>query len=198
MADSLLAAAPADARSVIDSLRERMGVAEVTREGEVTVARLGGLRLTFDRHGLLAVDTLSAESARTDSLRPYLGARGVDEFVPADSAVWREVARFTGEGIYEYTDAFRVRSREWRVIATGRTAPGYSSRRLEPRRIGGGGDLGSLRVEPPGEDTTYVHHGPGFYQLVLFYFATPWTVRVEEKRVRAPSEPRTESAPPTR
>jgi hypothetical protein len=173
----------------IDSILDERGIT-MRREGDRTVVTAGGRRVTFDASGNMGIDSIPAEAPdapETRGLQPDLGTGGIDAFVPAEEAVWGEVARFSGAG-QDATADFSVRSREFRVITRGRSQTPIPWRTVEVQNTAGR-RVGWIRLEEPGADTSYVHDGPGVFRLVMKRFQGDWQARVEEKLLPAERMP---------
>jgi hypothetical protein len=179
--DSFRASIPEmpDVNALLDSIHQEVGLTS-EQVGDRTVVTMNGKRIVFGPDGI-DVDSLPAEAVGGET--PDLATNDPAEFVPAAEAAWKPVERWSREGDYT-TPPFRVRSAEWRVVATGRSAPPIRWRTVNVKDQFGQ-RVTMMRPEAPGSDTTYVHRGPGTFQIEISRFEGPWTLRVEEKMLPA-------------
>ena len=101
---------------------------------------------------------------------------------PASPAVWRTVARWSGNGMKQ-TQTFSIRSSEWRISWKTTREAFAGAGILQVYVYGAAGELVSLAAnrQGVGSDVSYVHAQPGRFYLDIGSANVDWEVVVEDR-----------------
>jgi hypothetical protein len=166
-------------------------------EKRARVSQLGiGMRLLFGRWPVIVVTVVVLVSVawfglswavRDHAGTPVKVALTSSTTTPAATAVWREVARWSGNGMKQ-TETFSIRSSEWRI--SWKTMDDSTTMREDFPDMSGAAiyvysDAGALvslvTATGVGSDVSYVHAQPGRFYLEISALGVDWEVVVEER-----------------